>query len=184
MANSPLGLNTKNPVTSSRIMYTHTYRGFPTWKRFQTKTQGSASPAGRAAEPPRWGFPVPPSPGATRTSRQGRGRGGTSRKRIGLSLNHTKNKLGRGRGRVGGIAQGEETARNKNRGELCPRFSRTLGKTAAEAQAVAAGRGAACPGLPTPRMPQACSAPPGGRAASGPPSAAGGWGTAGAEGSL
>lgn len=76
MANSPLGLNTENPVTSSRIKYTHrqtrTQRGFPTWKRFQTKTQDPAPPAERAAGRPRRGSPVPPSRSAAGT----RGGGG------------------------------------------------------------------------------------------------------------
>lgn len=164
MANSPLGLNTENPVTSSRIKYTHTYRGFPTWKRFQTKTQDPASPAERAAGPPRRGCPAPPSPGAAGT--RGGGEVGQPENAPVLSLNHKKNKPGRGRGRAGGIPQGEETARNKNNGQLCPGSPRTPGKAAA-------GREAACPILrfPEGRTP-AAPRPEKGRQRR-PPSAAG-----------
>ncbi|CAM9942171.1 unnamed protein product, partial [Bubo scandiacus] len=62
--------------------HTHTHRGFPTWKRFQTKTQDPAPPpAGRAAGPPRRGSPGPPCSGAAGTCAGGRGRAGTTRKR-------------------------------------------------------------------------------------------------------
>lgn len=109
MANSLLGLNTENPVTSSRIKYTHTDRGFPTWKRFQTKTQDSASPAERAAGPPRWGFPVPQSPGAEGT--RGRGGGDVGQPENAPFCLQTMIKTSRGGG-----GEGQEGALRKRRG--------------------------------------------------------------------
>nr|XP_014127383.1 uncharacterized protein LOC106629801 [Zonotrichia albicollis] len=182
MAKSPLVLNTENPVTSSRIKYAHTpahthmnTQGLPTWKRFLTKTQVPALPGEKAAGPPRRGFPVPRRP-AERRPRRGRGRGGTTRKRNVLSLNHKKNKPGRGRGRARDIPQGEETERNKNNGQPCPRSLRTLEKVAAGAPATAAGpeaEGSRLPRPPVPRARHARSAPPRGRGERRPPSAAG-----------
>lgn len=174
MANSPPGLSTENPVTSSRIKYarahTHTHRVAERFPHVETLSNQNTGP--RTGGRKGGGTPAPGLSCACVLRRsgdprrgRGRGRGGTARKRTGLSLTHKKNKPGRGRGKARGIPQGEETPRKENNGRLCPRSPRAPRNAAAEAPpAAAAGRQAASlPHPPAPRRLHAGGAPPGER---------------------